>query len=62
MEDGWCVLRNYLTGGGGNVHLMHFILTLSTGHHPSQPIEQLCLLFLGSNFQAEGEPLSQFAF
>jgi hypothetical protein len=39
------------------VHLLHVTLTLSTGRHPSRAIVQLCLLWLGSDFQAEEEPL-----
>jgi len=48
--------------GGGDVNLLHNTLTFSAGHHPSQDIVQLCFLWLGFDFQAEGEPLSQFTF
>jgi hypothetical protein len=44
------------------VHLLHVTLTLSTGHHPSRAIVQLCLLWLSSEFQAEEEPLGQLPF
>jgi hypothetical protein len=41
------------------MHLLHVTPTPSTGHHPSLDIVQLCFLWLGSDFQAEEEPLSQ---
>jgi hypothetical protein len=44
------------------MHLLHVTLTLSTGRHPSRVIVQLCLLLLGSDFQAREESLGQLAF
>jgi hypothetical protein len=44
------------------VHLLHVTLTPSTSLHPNRAIVQLCLLWLCSDFQVEGEPLNQFMF
>jgi hypothetical protein len=44
------------------VHLLHATLNPSTGCHPNRAIIQVCFLWLCSDFQAEGEPLNQFAF
>jgi hypothetical protein len=44
------------------MHLLHITLTLSSGYHPSRAIVKLCLLWLGSDFQAEGELLNQSCF
>jgi hypothetical protein len=44
------------------MHLLHVTLTPSTGRHLNWPIVKLCLLCLGSNFQAEEEPLDQLVF
>jgi hypothetical protein len=44
------------------MHLLHVTLTLSTGRHPNHAIVQPFLLWLGFDFQAEGELLSQFTF
>jgi len=44
------------------MHLLHVILTPSTIYRPSQAIVQLCLLWLGSDFQVGEEPLDQLAF
>jgi hypothetical protein len=62
MGSGLACTKELMTGGGGDVHLLHVTLTPSTGRHPSRAIVQLCLLWLGSDFQAEEEPLDQLAF
>jgi hypothetical protein len=44
------------------MHLLYVTLTPSNGYYPNRAIVQLCLLWLCSDFQVEGEPLNQFVF
>jgi hypothetical protein len=43
-----------MSGGGGDVHLLHVTPTPSTGRHPSRAIVQLCFVVVRLRLSSRG--------